>query len=104
MTTQIARSKPLACDEESSIARGHRGQLDGGQQSPRPQGRAIFSDTEECSLSPDMNSSRRRSMRSSAQQQAKRDFHNTRHDNRRLPYMSVIRARPYSAETLDNCR
>ena len=53
MTTQIAWSRPLACDEESSMARGHRRRLDGGRQIPRPQGRAIFIDTEERSLSPD---------------------------------------------------
>ena len=35
------------------MARGHRRRLDGGRQIPRPQGRAIFIDKEERSLSPD---------------------------------------------------
>ena len=38
VTTQIARSKSLACDEESSTTRGHRRRLGGRRQSPSPQG------------------------------------------------------------------
>lgn len=38
MTTQIAWSGPLACDEESSMARGHRRRLDGGAANPEATG------------------------------------------------------------------